>query len=181
MHPQARRLAVLFSPLFLIAACSSGQQHTTRLLNQRLQAQLAPDIAAGNVTLQPLPEGAQVTLLGPSLFSNKVRTGEDQRPDLRSAVIEGLLDPRLMQIQLADTSNLPDNQRNARIRDVSRYFVAYGLGSTLQPSDVPPQAVAPGPGGSAPPGLTITINIQCPSRPGWFFGYTDGRAWPVCD
>jgi hypothetical protein len=181
MHPQARRLAVLFSPLFLIAACSSGQQHTTWLLNQRLQAQLAPDIAAGNVALQPMPDGAQVTLLGPSLFTNNAKTGEDQRPDLRASVIEGLLDPRLMQIQLADTSNLPDSQRNARIQDVSRYFVAYGLGSTLQPSDVPPQAAPPGPSGMAPTGLTITINLQCPSRPGWFFGYTDGKASPVCD
>jgi hypothetical protein len=176
MHPQARRLAVLFSPLLLIAACSSGQQHTTRLLNQRLQAQLAPVIAAGNVALQPLPDGAQVTLLGPAMFSNRVKTGEDQRPDIRAAVIEGLLDPSLMQIQLADTSNLPDSQRNARIQDVSSYFVAYGLGSTLQP-EMAPQ----GPGGTAPAGLTITINVQCPSRPGWFFGYTDGKAMPVCD
>jgi hypothetical protein len=180
MIPHARRLVVLLTPLVLLAACgSSGQQRTAQSLDDRLLAQMRPDIAAGNVVLQPLPDGAQVTLLGTSQFPNGVKAFDDQQPDVRSAVIEGLLDPSLMQIQVADTSTLPDDQRNTRILNVARYFEAYGLEQTLQPT-VPPQAVSPPPATAAPPGLTITIRVQCP-RYHDGAGYGDGTSKPVCD
>jgi hypothetical protein len=186
MNPHARRLAVLLSPLLLVAACGpSGQQRTVRLLDERLLFQLAPSIEAGDAALQILPDGARVTLLGGSPSSNapssnRAKRTDDQFPAVRVAVIEGLLDPRLMRIQLADTSALPQAQRDARVKDVARYFEAYGLGSTLQPA-APPQAMPPGSAaGAAPSGLTITISVQCPDRhrgP----GYGSGRSMPVCD
>src|SRR5208283_4270555 len=59
------RLTRLLTPLLLLAACGSdhGLHRTTKLLNDRLQEQLAPDIGAGAASLQPLPNGARVTLL----------------------------------------------------------------------------------------------------------------------
>jgi hypothetical protein len=177
MKYQVRRLAVSLCPLLLVAACGgSPTRREARLLNDRLQWQLAPDIAAGNAVLQPLPDGARVTLPGPSTFPDDLPALDNREPDARSAVVEGLLDPSLMRIQFADTSALPDYQRDKRIADMTGYFAAYGLASTLQPA-APPQAVPPG---SAPPGLTITISVACP-RPVGGAGYGDGRSHPVCD
>jgi len=168
MNPHKWRLAVPLC-LALLAGCgqSSGEQGAASLLNERLQLRLAPDLAAGNVVLQPLPGGAQVTLLGPSISPGAPTTTGGR--DVRADVVESLLDPRLIQIQLADTSPLSDYQRDARVRDMTQYLTEYGLGPTLQPaappqSAVPVQAVSAGSGNAAPAGLTITISVQCPDH-----------------
>jgi hypothetical protein len=180
MNPRARRLVALFCPLILLAACGpSGQQRTASRLNDRLQEQLAANIAAGDAALQPLPNGARVTLLGNSSFPNDVTALAGEYTDIRANVIEGLLDPSLMRVEVTDTSPLPDRQREGRIRNVDQYFIANGLGSTLQPAP-PPQAVPPGRAVAVPPGLTITIGVQCPQRREGM-GYGSGRSMPVCD
>jgi hypothetical protein len=172
MYCQAR-FGTLLGTLFVLAACGSGQQHTTRLLDQRLQVRLAPDIAAGNAAFQVLPDGARVTLLSPSLFPNDVKAQASKSPDIRSSVIEGLLDPALMRVQVTDTAALTDDQRETRIRNVDQYFVAYGLGSTLA-TDVPENAL-PGPAG-----LTIDVHVRCPVRHDGT-GYGSGKSKPICD
>jgi hypothetical protein len=167
------RHAVVISPLILLAACGSGPSHTTRLLDQRLNASLAADVAAGRATVQTLPDGDRVTLLGPSSFPDDAKTLDDQTPDVRANVIEGLLDPTLMRVQVADTSTLPDYQRDVRVRNVAQYFVANGLGPVLVPSgsDAAPVGTA---------GLVLTIHVDCPT-PNGLIGYGDGRSHPVCD
>jgi hypothetical protein len=180
MTPHALRLAVLLSPLLLAGGCGTfGHQGTARLLQSRLQDQLAPDINAGTVALQTLPDGARVTLLGTSPFPDGKKAQDDKHRDLRASVIEALLDPSLMRIQLADTSALPEAQRDLRVQNVAQYFGAYGLGSTLQPA-VPSQAMPPGLAGTAPAGMTITITVQCPGRYHGA-GYGSGISMPVCD
>jgi len=179
MTPHVRRLLGLLCPLVLLAGCGpSGQQHTTQLLGDRLLAQMTPDIAAGNAVLQPLPDGARVTLLGPSRFPPPDKGLDDQQRDIRAGVVEGLLDPTLMRIEVADTSPLPPDERDARVRNVTSYLRAYGLGSTLQP--VAPAPAMPSAQPGAPPGLTITIGIQCASSHDGL-GYGSGRPRPVCD
>jgi hypothetical protein len=170
------RLIVLLCPLLLAAACSSGQQQTTRRLGDRLQTQLAPDIAAGRAAVQPLPDGARVTLLDPSLFPNTASVLDGREDDVRASVIEGMLDPALMRVQVTDSSGLPDNQRETRVRNVVDYFTAYGLASSLQPVEPlqPPAA------GAAPAGLTITIGVQCPQYNDGS-GYGTGQSKPTCD
>ncbi len=179
MDRRARHL-VLLSSLLLPAACGSGRQHTVRVLDQRLQAKLASDVAAGNAVLQPLPDGARVTLLGTSLFPNDVKALTDKYPDTRASLIEGLLDPRLMQIHITDTVTMPDEQRDARILNVDQYFAANGLQATLRPATAPPPAMAPRQAAGAPAGLTITISVQCPNRHDGP-GYGNGQSKPVCD
>jgi hypothetical protein len=155
MHRNAGRLAVVLSLVFFIAACGpSPQQRTARLLDDRLQAQLAPDIDAGRVAVQALPDGARVTLLGSSMLLNGPQTLDEQYPAVRANVIEGLLDPTLMRVQVADTSSLPAAQRTVRVRNVETYFAANGLGSVLVPA-------GDGPADAGPEGLTITISV-CP-------------------
>jgi hypothetical protein len=171
MNPHPRRLAgllrphlaSLLCPLVLLAACGgpSGQQRAAWELDHRLENRLAPNIAAGDAALQPLPDGARVTFLSPAQFPNGMRPVGAGGGDVRANFIQGLLDPRLMRLQVADTSALPPSLQQARIRDLTLYLVDARLGPTLQPA-APPQGMPPGPDGAVPAGLTITVNVQCP-------------------
>jgi len=159
------RLTRLLTPLLLLAACGSdhGLHRTTQLLNDRLQEQLAPDIGAGAASLQPLPNGARVTLLdNASQFPNNADTLADEHRDVRASVIEGLLDPGLIRIAVADTSALPPGQQEIRVRNVTQYFQDNGLGLTLLP-EAPPPPIPPG-SAAALRGLTITVLLECPAR-----------------
>jgi hypothetical protein len=174
MHPHARHYALLLT--LLLAACGqSPLQHTAGLLNDRLQAQLAADVKAGQAAVQPLPNGARVTLLGPTLFPSGKMALDDKYPDVRADVIEGLLDPALMQVRVADTTTLPDDQRIERVANVRDYFADNGLANVLQPAD-PTQS----PTNAGPAGLTITIAVQCPQRSNGI-GYDGGLSKPVCE
>ena len=173
MHHKAWRFALFLSPVLAVAACASGDQHTTQLLNDRLQARLGPDIAAGNASLQAMPDGTRVTLLSASSFPTGVTALDSKVPDIRSNVVEAMLDPSLMRVQVADSSALPDQLREARVSNVNAYFVAYGLGSTLVPGV--PVSAPPGPAG-----LTIDIHVLCPPGDG-VTGYGSGKSKPVCD
>ncbi len=93
-------------------------------------------------------------------------------------MVEGLLDPTLMRVAVTDTSTLPDDQRAARIKNLTDFFQTYGLGQMLLPN--PPQRPMPlGAATPMPPGLTVTIALQCPRRPG--IGYGSGAREPACD
>jgi len=162
--------AAFLAPL-LLAACSSdhGLQRSARLLNDRLQATMAPDVAAGNATVQPLSNGALVTLLGSSQFLNTVDARADRIRDVRASVVQSLLDPSLVRIAVADTSALPAYQRETRVRNVNQFFQDSGLGLTLLPPTPPP--VLPQ-GATVPPGLGIAIMLDCPTHPqrgGWSY------------
>jgi hypothetical protein len=167
-----KRHATVLIPLILLAACgSSGPQHTARLLDERLNTDLAPDVAAGRATVQTIDGGNRVTLLGLASFASDPRT-DGQDPDARANVIEALLDPSLMRVEVADTSTLPPYQRDTRVQNVQHYFVTNGLESVLVPSG--PDVAA---GAS---GLVLTIHVACPP-PNGPTGYGDGRSHPVCD
>ena len=178
MNRHAGRLVALLLFPGLLAACGlSPQSRTARLLDNRLQTRLAQDISGGRAVVQPLADGARVTLLDPSPFPNNPMTLDDRRPDLRPEVIEGMLDPSLMRVQVADTTALPADRRETRVRNVQEYFTDNGLAEVLQPSGLP---AATSQAGAAPAGLNITISVYCPPADRTF-GYTDGRSKPVCE
>ncbi|HBK04321.1 MAG TPA: hypothetical protein DDZ81_00475 [Acetobacteraceae bacterium] len=167
------RIAVVLLPATFLAACGpTPQQRTARLLDQRLESSLAPDVAAGRAVVQGLPDGARVTLLNPTMFPNGPLAFDDKYPDPRAGVIQGFLDPSLMRVAVADTTTLPDDQRQTRVRNVEQYLVAFGMGDTLQPpqADTTPAAA----------GLTITIGVHCP-EPDGLIGYGSGKSKPVCE
>jgi hypothetical protein len=175
MSPYAPRFAALLCPVFLLAACGDGSpQRTARILDQRLEMRLAPEITAGRAAVQPLSDGARVTLRDPTMFAINADTLDNRENDVRARVVEALLDPSLMRVQVADTSSLPANQRDSRVGNVVQYFVANGLAQTLQPTE-PLQAA---PAGSAPEGLILTIGVQCPDRND---SAAYGRFRPGCD
>jgi hypothetical protein len=167
-----KSLAVVLAPVLLLAACASSQQRTVNLLERRLEARLQPDIAAGRATVQPMPGASRVTLLDDSRFSTGTMALDDKYPDPRSNVIEGMLDPSLMQVQITDTSNLPEEQRDERVRNVAAYFAANGLGAVLSTAD-------PASPAASPAGLAITIGVMCPSNTD-SYGYGSGRSTPAC-
>jgi hypothetical protein len=89
-------------------------------------------------------------------------------------MVESMLDPALMRVSVTDTSAGPDDPRDRKVDAVRHYFEAIGLGSTLQP--VPPQQ----PMSSGPPGVAVTLSVQCPDRHDGA-GYGSGDAAPSCD
>jgi hypothetical protein len=157
------RLTGLIVPLLLVAACSSdhGQHRTAELLNDRLNATLAPDIAAGQAALQPLPGGALVTLLGNSDFRDQVDARDNRVREVRASLIQGLLDPALIRIAVADTSSLTAAQRATRVHNVTQYFKDNGLALSLLPEGQAP--VLPS-GAPTPQGVTVTLLLDCPAH-----------------
>lgn len=167
------RLALSLLPLVCLAACGpSPQQHTAQLLDKRLETGLAKDVAAGRAAVQRVPDGVRVTLLTPNSFADDPMTMDDAYPDIRASVIEGMLDPRLMRVAVADTAPLSEDQREARVYNVRQYFIANGLADTL--------VSAPEPLATAPAGLAITIGVYCP-KPDGLIGYGSGKSKPVCE
>jgi hypothetical protein len=173
MNRHTGRLAVPLIPLILLAACGSGPQQSERLLDYRLQMDLATDVAAGRAVVEKVPGGDRVTLLGPSAFPTDEKALDDQTRDVRANVIGGLLNPSLMRVQIADSGPLPAYRRDTRVANVARYFTANGLGGVLVPPD-------PAPAAAGPAGLAITISLHCP-LPDGRTGYGDGKSRPVCD
>lgn len=123
--------------------------------------------------MQSLPDGALVMLLDPSLFPNTADALDNRISDPRANIVEGLLDPSLMSVQVADTSTLPLEQRRARVKNVVEYFQVAGLGPAVQPGDAPP--------GTTPAGLAVTIKVRCPDAGSSAMNYDYGRAAPTCD
>jgi flagellar motor protein MotB len=154
---KAARVAAFFGPLLLVVACSSSG-NPAQNLGQRLQVQLAPDLAAGNAVLEQFPDGARVTLSERVLFPVGGAKLGDQGRYVLASVIEGLLEPRILQVQLAESTSSPPGLPEARARAVATFFEDYGLGSTLQPA-IPYQGVPPGSVGAAPQGVVIAINV----------------------
>lgn len=167
-----KRHAVLLCPLLLLAACgANGQNRTAHLVDYRLRTALAPDIAANRATVESTGDGDRVTLMGSSLFPVNVYSTDDKYPDIRSSIIEAMVHPSLMRVQVTDDSGLPVNQRETRVHNVMQYFEDNALGSTLED---------PSPVGPSPAGLAITIRVQCP-RPPSGTGYGNGKSEPICD
>jgi flagellar motor protein MotB len=152
---RAELLAAIFSPMLLAAACSSSPvERSAQELGYRLQAHLAPDIAGGGAVLEQLPDGARVTLGEQALFPSGSTELDDKGRYVLASVIEALLAPRLLRIEVAESGTGPVGLQAARAQAVTRYFEEYGLGPALQVSATPSGSV-----GAAPQELTITVRI----------------------
>nr|WP_294557173.1 hypothetical protein [uncultured Rhodopila sp.] len=160
------RLTGFIAPLLLVTACSwdHGLHRTSEVLNDRLKVTLAPDITAGHAALQPLPNGAQVTLLGNSDFRDQVDARDDRIREVRASVVQGLLDPSLIRIAVADTSGLTAEQRATRVRNVTQFFKDNGLALSLLPEGQASALPAGAASAPAPQGVTITLLLDCPAQ-----------------
>jgi hypothetical protein len=126
----------------LLAACSGepGEQRATADLNNRLQARLAPDIAAGRAVVQPLPDGARVTLMAPM----NGQWGVGQGQDARVRTVQALLNPSLLRIELAKQT--PYDEAMLQALSVMNW-----------------QSITRGDPSAAPPGgVVVTVHVVCP-------------------
>jgi hypothetical protein len=154
-------LALLIPGLLVAACASSPTDPTAQLLGHRMESTLAQDIAANRATLEQLPNGTRVTLAEQSLFSGNGTTLTDTGRYTLASTIEGLLDPTIMQVQVAGSSLGPVGVPDARARAVTQYFTQYGLGPVLQ-SPADPQVMPMATTGSDRQGLTITTLTNHP-------------------
>jgi hypothetical protein len=153
MRFQAERCVVLFGPLLLVAACSCGNNSVANL-DERLQLRLAPEIAAGHAGLEQLPDGARVTFSEQTLFPPGRAELDDSGRFIMASFIQGLLDPGILRIQIAEPPASSVYVQGSRTKSVTEYFVDYGLGPSLQPAAVPA-----GSADSAPQNLAITVSV----------------------
>jgi hypothetical protein len=154
MRIQPGRLALLLAPLVL-AACSSDQSRAVQLLDSRMQNRLAPQISNNQVAIARTGDGSSVIVKPAS---------SDQDNFILAGMIQGLLDPNLLHVQVSDSAAPPDTADSPRLQNAVRMFHSYSLGNILEPVAAP---------ANAPPGLTLTVAIHCPynsSAAGWGYG-----------
>jgi hypothetical protein len=154
MHFQPWRLSLLVAPLLVVAACAPS---STQNLYDRMSARLAPDIEAGRATLQPLPSGVGVTLVGGTLFTPGRSDLSEAGRDVMTGVIQALLAPRLLRIEV-ETSAAPGTLQATRVQSVAQYLRQANLGAPIQLS-LPTQGEPPGTVAAAPYEATITVNV----------------------
>jgi flagellar motor protein MotB len=154
MRCQTGRLVALFVPMLFVVACAPSGNRSVANLGQRMQVLLAPDIAAGRVGLEQLPDGARVTLPEQSLFPPGRSELDDRGRFLLASVIQGLLDPGILRIDVAEPAPSPVYLQGPRAGAVRQFFVDYGLGPALQPAAVPQGSVD-----TTPQDLTISVSI----------------------
>jgi hypothetical protein len=157
MRFQPLRLGLLLAPL-LVVACASGTGRTTQNLYDRMSVRLAPDIKAGRATLQPLRSGVSVTLVGDPLFMPGGSELNEAGRDVLTGVIQALLDPSLLRIEVAQATATPGTLQVARVQSVAQYLNRPVLWPATQ-ALVPMQGQPPGRVGVAAQGPTITVNV----------------------
>ena len=153
MPPRANpRLALLLLPMLALAACASLQTQATNDLNSRLQRRLAPDIAAGRAIVEPLPDGARITLVDQVLYPRGGSTMDDQGINVLTGIVQALIEPSMLQITIAGSPSTPEYVRAARRDAVQQELAPAMLGNAVQPGlAAPDNPNAPGP--------TVTIKV----------------------
>jgi len=136
-HGGWRVMAVVW-PVVLAAGCAGGPGSPGSHLDARMQQGLAPQAAMHQASVQSLPDGARVTLAEDRLFAPGSADLNAQGRYLLASVIEGLLDPRLMEIQLTPAPATAAYLQQARVESVRRFFVDFALGPTLATSVAAP-------------------------------------------
>jgi hypothetical protein len=159
-HPV--RLAILLSPLLAATACTSlpwpinWLGHAPREdLDSRLQMELAPELAAGRVSLRHTSDGTSVTFADQAVFAPGGADLNETGHAALTSVIQALIDPNLLHIEVAEATTTPASLQAARVQTVTGSFDHAGLAAAAQP----PVAAPPMPANTPVEGLTITVRL----------------------
>jgi hypothetical protein len=158
MRFQPWRLGLLPASLLVVAACASGTRRTTQDLYDRMSVSLAPDIQAGQATLRPLQSGVAVTLVGDRMFMPGRSELNEDGSDVLTRVIQALLDPTLLRIEVAQATATPGGLQAARVQTVAQYLNLSSIWPSAQ-APVPMRNEPSGPAGAPFHALTITVNV----------------------
>jgi hypothetical protein len=146
------RLAASLAPMLMLIGCTGSYwDDAPRVLGDRLQNRLTPELASGQAGLTRLPDGAQVVLTEQALFPGGGTELDDRGRYLMASVIEGLLEPTMLRIELAGTPGTPIGVQQARLLSVTQYLEDFRLGPQLQPAL--PQDIAA-------QGMAITVRVS---------------------
>jgi hypothetical protein len=178
MRVHARCLPPLLGLAFALSACAGGGDipQETADQNARTQARMAPDLAAGRASVQPLATAAQVTIADQALFAPGGVALSDQGREVLTRLVQSLLEPKVLHVVVVDSPSSPATLRGPRADAVAQFFQDHGLGgmidltATAAPAPVP--APAPVAAASAPPvmvngkpvavvadGMTVTVDV----------------------
>ena len=150
-------LGLLIAPLLAVAACASSTKCSTRDLYYRMRVSLAPNITAGQATLQPLPSGVGVTLVGSAAFTPGRSDLSAAGRDAMTSFIQALLEPRLLRIEV-ETWAAPGTLQAARVQSVVQYIRQANLGVPILVT-VPTQGAPPGTVPTTAYDATIIVNV----------------------
>jgi hypothetical protein len=152
------RTTAAFGSILLVAGCGSLQHETVQQLNARMQIGLAPQVAQQQAGVQPLQNGTQITLAEDTLFTPGSAALSARGQFILASVIEGLMAPPLMQIEVTPSATSSPYLRQARVAAVRRFFTNFALGPQLVAS-------APATNSTAPQSFAITVHVL-PTWPG---------------
>lgn len=114
------RASVFVAQLVLLLGCAS--ERSPQDLGDRLQVELSPELASGSVTLERLPDGARVTLPDQTLFPTGGAELNAKGRDILSSLVEALLAPPLLQVEVAGPAGAPMQLQQARVRAVTEFL-----------------------------------------------------------
>lgn len=158
MRHRRLRLAISLTPILLAVGCASSSQRTAWELQNRLQARLTPGTANGRVGFEQLPDGVRVTVSEQSLFPYDSAKLDDRGRNLLTNLVESLLDPRLLQIDVSEATATPLSLQQARISAVTQFIQAIQVAPqlvfvNLQQGGMPAQSA------TTPEVLAITVTV----------------------
>jgi hypothetical protein len=148
------RASVFVAPLVLLLGCAS--ERSPQDLGDRLQAELNPDLANGRVALEQLPDGgARVTLPDQTLFPTGGAEMDARGRDVLTSVVQALLAPPLLQVDVAGPAGTPMPLQQARLRAVTQFLQGIQVAPNLLFMGL--QEVPPAPDAASPQATTITV------------------------
>lgn len=158
------QLVASVMPLLMAAGCASGPDQDAHELGDRFQTQLRPQLAGGQAVLERLPEGVRVTVSEQSLFPRGSAELDDKGRYVLASVVESLLDPSLLQIQVVEWSPTSPALQLARVQAVADFLDRWQLLSA--PEAPPVQRAVAGEVGTASTQATTIIVLVNPREHG---------------
>ena len=120
MRMRPLRASVFVAQLALLLGCAS--ERSPQDIGDRLQAELTPELAGGRVTLEQLPDGTRVILPDQTLFPTGGTEMDARGRDILTSVVQALLAPPLLQVDVAGPAGTPMPLQQARLRAVTQFL-----------------------------------------------------------
>jgi hypothetical protein len=152
-HTSPLRACVCVAPLLLLLGCASERSPLD--ISDRLQAELSPELANGSVTLEQLPDGARVTLPDQTLFRTGGAELDAKGRYILTGLVEALLAPPLLQVEVAGPAGTPTPLQQARVRAVTQFLQGIQVAPNLLFTEL--QEGPPTAGDVAPQVTTVTV------------------------
>lgn len=148
------RIAVLLSPILLLAGCGGLPGRATQL-SDRFQTQLQPELASGQAGLVRLPDGACVTLADRALFNGGSAELSDKGRYALASVMQSLLAPRLLEVDVSEPATTSTTLQQARVNAVTQFLQEWQLAPPLQ-FPITVQAIPT----AVPQAMAITVRLK---------------------